>query len=395
MSPHSKKEYMETIWLRYKKAIRRAEKSALITELCVTCNWHRKHAIRALKRFKRFTKPKPKKRGRPSIYNIPSVIEPLKRIWLASGQPCSKLLKPIIRLWLPFYKEEFCELHSQTVNTLLKISPATIDRIFKPVRSEYSKRGRSTTKPGTLLRKSIPIKTNQWDEFRPGFLEADTVAHCGNTVAGIYANTVNLVDIATCWTEQRAVWGKGETGVLKQIKDVEDSLPFATLGFDCDNGGEFINHHLIRHFKERVIPVQFTRSRSYRKDDNAHVEQKNWTHVRQWFGYHRLDNPKVVPLMNDLYKSEWRLFHNFFCPSVKLIDKKRVASRIFKLYDKPKTPYQRIMESKYVLPAQKQALKEQFAGLNPFKLRKAMEKKLNEIFNVHFGRKNSYPGILR
>jgi hypothetical protein len=141
-----------------------------------------------------------------------------------------------------------------------------------------------------------------------------------------------------------------------------------------------------------VKPVQFTRSRSYRKDDNAHVEQKNWTHVRQWFGYHRLENQKIVPLMNNLYTVEWRLFHNFFCPSV---EKKRIASKVVKRYDKPKTPYQRVIESKDVSPAQKQPLKEQFKGLNPFKLRKAMEKKLQEIFNIHFGRRNSYPGPLR
>jgi len=386
---------METIYLRYKKATKRAEKSALLTELCLTCNWHRKHAIRALKNFRRFTKPKPKKRGKPSIYNITSVIEPLKRIWLAAGQPCSKLLKPTIELWLPFYAEEFGGLPLNAIKALRKISHATIDRILKPIRIKYTKRGRSTTKPGTLLRKTIPIKTNQWDETRPGFLEADTVAHCGDTTAGIYVNTVNFVDIATGWTEQRAVWGKGETGVLKQIKNVQKMLPFPLRGFDCDNGGEFINHHLIRHFADKVRPVQFTRSRSYRKDDNAHIEQKNWTHVRQWFGYYRLENQKIVPLMNELYTTEWRLFHNFFCPSVKLIEKKRVASKVFKRYDKPKTPYQRVMESRNVMPAQKRLLKEQFAGLNPFKLRKAMEKKLQKIFNIHFGRRNSYPGPLR
>ena len=395
MSPRSKREYMETIWLRYKRATKRAEKSALITELCVTCGWHRKHAIRALKNFKRFTKPKPKKRGKPSIYNISSVTEPLKRIWLAAGLPCSKLLKTTIKLWLPFYSREFGGLPLKAVKALLKISPASIDRALKPTRVKYVKRGRSTTKPGTLLRKTIPIKTDQWDEFRPGFLEADTVAHCGDTVAGMFVYTLNLVDIATGWTEQRAVWGKGETGVLEQIKDVEAKLPFPLRGFDCDNGGEFINHHLIRHFGKKVKPVQFTRSRSYRKDDNAHVEQKNWTHVRQWFGYHRLENQKIVPLMNNLYTTEWRLFHNFFCPSVKLIEKKRVASKIVKRYDKPKTPYQRVMESKDVSPAQKQALKEQFEGLNPFRLRKAMEKKLQEIFKIHFGRRNSYPGPIR
>lgn len=188
MSPQSKKEYMETIYLRYKRAAKRIEKSTLLTELCVTCNWHRKHAIRALKNFKRFTKPKPKKRGKPSVYNIPSVIEPLKKIWLSAGQPCSKLLKPIVKLWLPFYAKEFGGLSLNVVKRLLKISPATIDRILKEVRIKYTKRGRSTTKPGTLLRKSIPIKTNQWDETRPGFLEADTVSHCGDTVEGIYTS---------------------------------------------------------------------------------------------------------------------------------------------------------------------------------------------------------------
>lgn len=395
MSPRFKKEYMETIYLRYKRATRRIEKSALITELCITCSWHRKHAIRALKNFKRFTKPKPKKRGKPSVYNIPSIIEPIKRIWLSSGQPCSKLLKPTVQLWLPSYAQEFGGLPLTTVKSLLRISPATIDRILKPVRIKYTKRGRSTTKPGTLLRKSIPIKTNQWDEWRPGFLEADTVAHCGETTEGIYVNTVNFVDIATGWTEQRAVWGKGETGVLEQIKDVQDMLPFTLLGFDCDNGGEFINYHLIRHFANKVMPVEFTRSRSYRKDDNAHVEQKNWTHVRQWFGYHRLDNQKIVPLMNELYRNEWRLFHNLFCPSVKLIEKKRVASKVVKRYDIPKTPYQRAIESDYITYQQKRDLKEQFEGLNPFKLRRAIERKLQAIFNVYFGRRNSYPGLLR
>ena len=395
MGPRSKKEYMETIYLRYKSATKRAEKSALITELCLTCNRHRKHAIRALKTFKRFTKPKPKKRGKPSLYNRASVIEPLKRIWLTSGQPCSKLLKPTIQLWLPFYAQEFGGLSLKTAKALLKISPATIDRILKPVRIKYTKRGKSTTKPGTLLRKSIPIKTNQWDETRPGFLEADTVAHCDDTTVGIYVNTVNFVDIATGWTEQRAVWGKGEAGVLEQIKNVETMLPFPLRGFDCDNGGEFINHHLIRHFANKVKPIQFTRSRSYHKDDNAHVEQKNWTHIRQWFGYHRLEDQKIVPLMNKLYTAEWRLFHNFFCHSVKLIEKKRVASKIFKRYDKPKTPYQRVMESKNVSTAHKKTLKEQFVGLNPFRLRKTMEKKLHEIFAIHFGRRASYPGLLR
>ena len=382
MGPRSKKEYMETIYLRYKKVKKRAEKSALITELCITCDWHRKHAIRALKNFKRFTKPKPKKRGSPSVYNKASIIEPLKRIWLKANLPCSKRLKTIIPLWLPYYPEEYGPLSLEAVKALRNISPPTIDRLLKPSRIKYGGRGRSTTKPGTLLRKHIPIKTNQWDEFRPGFLEADTVAHCGDTTEGIYVNTIDFVDIATCWTEQRAVWGKGERGVLKQIDKVEDDLPFPILGFDADNGNEFLNWHLFRHFTKRKHPIQFTRSRAYHKDDNSHIEQKNWTHIRQWLGYHRFDNPKAVPLMNDLYTSEWRLYHNFFCPSVKLLEKKRIASKTVKKYDRPKTPYERVLESKRVSASRKRILKEQFKELNPFKLRKAMEKKLDKIFKT-------------
>ena len=271
---------------------------------------------------------------------------------------------------------------SQVLRDLERISVATIGRLLKPVRSQYKKRGRATTKPGTLLRKQIPLKTNQWDESRPGFLEADTVAHCGDSMAGMFAFTVDCVDIATGWTEQRAVWGKGESGVLEQIHHIEQSLPFPLLGFDCDNGGEFLNYHLFRHFTERKKPVQFTRSRAYHKDDNAHIEQKNWTHVRQWLGYDRLDNPKVVPLLNNLYTQEWRLFHNFFLPSVKLLAKERIASKTIRRYDPPKTPYQRVMESPLVTPAIKRELTAQLKTLNPFQLRAAIEMKLKKIFQT-------------
>jgi hypothetical protein len=373
-------ECVESIYLRYKRASRE-EKTSILTEFCATCGYHRKHAIRLLKNFKRFTKPKPKKRGAPSKYNKPSITEPLKRIWLAANLPCSKRLKVIISLWMPGYAKEYGALPLDVIKALYRISPPTIDRILKPLRAKYRLKGRCTTKPGTLLRKQIPIKTNQWDESRPGFVEADTVAHCGESTEGDYANTVDLVDIATSWNEQRAVWGKGEIGVLAALKDIESSIPFPVLGFDADNGSEFINHHLMRHFAERIKPVQFTRSRPYHKDDNAHVEQKNWTHVRQWFGYHRLDKRRIVEMMNDLYRSEWRLYQNFFQPSTKLIEKKVIASKVFKRYDSPKTPYERVLESKHVDSSVKRSLKERFDTLNPFRLRKAIESKLKKIFD--------------
>jgi len=381
MSPRSKKEYTEAINKRYKQASR-SEKRVILDEFCATSGYHRKYAITLLKGFKRFRKPSRKKRGPKPLYGKDEIIKPLKRIWLAANLPCSKRLKVIIPLWLPGYAEQFGALPLEVIRALKHISPATIDRLLKPSRSRYGKRGRSSTKPGTLLRKQIPILTSQWDESRPGFLEADTVAHCGESLSGMFVYTIDFVDIATGWSEQRAVWGKGEQGVLEQIKDVEASLPFPLRGFDCDNGSEFLNHHLLRHFTRRKQPVSFTRSRAYHKDDNAHIEQKNWIHVRQWLGYERFNDPRIVPLLNDLYRNEWRLFHNFFCPSVKLVSKDRISSKTIKRHDAPKTPYQRIVESPHIPEPVKQSLSKMLATLNPFVLRTIMEAKLKKIFSV-------------
>ena len=378
MSPQSLDEYTEVIAKRYKRASYKS-KSKLLNEYCEVTGFHRKHAIRKLNNFKFFQKPKKHKRGRKSIYNSPNVLKPLKKIWLTANLPCSKLLKALLPDWLPHYIQTFGPVDQQALSLLAKISPATIDRILKPIRPKFGKKGRSCTKPGSLLRHQIPIQTDQWNQFTPGFLEADTVHHCGDNTAGQYVITVNYTDLATGWTEQRAVWGKGELGVLTQTKNVEQSLPFALRGFDSDNGSEFINEHLFKYMTGRNSdPVQFTRSRAYKKDDNAHIEQKNWTHIRQWLGYNRFDNPAMVPLLNELYTSEWRLYHNFFIPSVKLIDKKREHSKIIKKFDNPKTPYQRVLEAdpSIVSDAVKEQLRALKQSLNPFTLRKNMEAKI-------------------
>jgi len=380
MSPQSKSEYVEAVYLRYKHAPR-SEKGLILDEFCATLGYHRKHAIRLLRKYKRFTRPKPKKRGPKPIYRGEALLKPLKKIWLAANLPCSKRLKAIVPLWLPGYQALMGALPSEIHNNLLHISASTIERLLKPTRIRYTRHGRCTTKPGTLLRNQIPIATRQWDQTRPGFIEADTVAHCGTSMAGQFAYTIDCVDIATGWTEQRAVWGRGETAVVQQIQHIEQFLPFPLLGFDCDNGSEFLNHHLLRHFQNRKYPIRFTRSRAYRKDDNAHIEQKNWTHVRQWIGYERLDDPNVVALLNDLYTNEWRLYHNFFCPSVKLTAKERIGSKTVRRHDDPKTPYQRIEQSPHVSDASKEFLKNQLHVLNPFLLRNAIEKKLKKIFN--------------
>ena len=306
---------------------------------------------------------------------------PLVDIWLATDQMCNRRLKAAMPNWLPFYDDFKLPLKDELKEQLLSLSAATIDRLLKPKKIKYKRHGLSGTKPGYLLKNQIPIKTDHWDVTQPGLMEADTVAHYGNSIAGNYAWSINLTDICRCWTEIRATWNKGAEGVIKQIKDIEASLPFTILGFDCDNGSEFLNWHLIRYFTEnRSYPVQFTRSRPYRKNDNAHVEQKNWTHVRHLFGYDRFDDPLLINLMNDLYKNEWSLYQNHFVPVMKLINKIKVNSKYKRKYDKPKTPYQRILESPEITEETKINLKKIHAILNPFTLKLKIEEKLREIF---------------
>jgi hypothetical protein len=213
-------------------------------------------------------------------------------------------------------------------------------------------------------------------------MEADTVAHCGTSLAGEFVWSLIMTDIHTAWTEGRAVWNKGSQGVIEQVKDIERHIPFVLRGFDCDNGSEFLNYHLERYFAVRKDPVKFTRSRPYKKNDNAHVEQKNWAQARHLLGYDRIENPDTLPLINDLYANEWSLYQNHFCPSLKLKSKIRIGSRYRKTYASPKTPYQRILESPDISSDVKQTLKLTHGSLNPFQLKKTIERKLNAIFKL-------------
>lgn len=375
----SRREYLAAIRNRYRKASRK-EKSVILGEFCATCGYNRKYAIRLLR--KKDSDPSQRKPGPAFRYDKELLLVPLKRIWFATDQMCSKKLKAALPLWLPFYEGEFAPLLPDTRQKLLDMSPATIDRLLKPLRAIY-KKGRCSTKPGTLLKNQIPIKTHNWDVTRPGYFEADTVAHCGNSIAGDYVFSLTFTDIFTGWTENRAVWGKGSQGVLRQIRDIEEKIAFPILGFDCDNGSEFLNHHLVRYFTVRPkTPVQFTRSRPYRKNDNAFVEQKNWTHVRQLLGYDRFDNPDLVPLVNDLYVNEWSLFNNYFSPTLKLKEKQRINSRYIKKYEPPQTPYQRLLDSADVSNEAKRTLETVYISLNPFKLKRKIDDKLRTIFHI-------------
>ena len=383
MSPKSKREYFKSIAQRYQISSKK-DKSKILAEFCQVCHYHRKYAIAKLNAYKTtHRKPPGKQRPGPKpIYSHPQLLEALKTIWIGTNLICSKRLKAAIPDWIGPYQIDNGYLPIDLIKKLLKISPPTIDRLLKPIKRLYQGKGRCTTKPGLLLKHHIPVKTKQWDEFRPGFLETDTVAHCGGSVEGHYAVTTNTVDIASGWTEQRATYGKGFREIAQEIEDMEKSLPFIILGIDFDNGGEFINRFLLDYFRKRNKPVQFTRSREYKKNDNAHVEGKNWTHVRQWLGYRRFEDPKIVPLLNDLYKTEWRFYHNFFIPSVKLLSKERIASKTIKRHDKPKTPYQRLLESKHINKETKESLRKLFKNLNPFKLRRTIDEKIARIHQL-------------
>lgn len=384
MSKKAIQEYLKEIFDRYHAASKELKK-VILDEFCQVSGYNRKYAIRRLNDAKRQKKSprRRKKPGRRKIYDHPMLLEVLTRIWQAMNLPCAKRLKAGLALWVPAYTEYFgITLPARVVELLATISASTIDRLLASQRSKYCKRGLATTKPGSLLKKHIPIKTNQWDENRPGFIEADTVAHCGSSTADMYVFTVNIVDIATGWTEQRAVWGKGERDVFQAIQSIEHALPFAIQGFDCDNGSEFLNQHLLKYFTHRKKPVQFTRSRPYHKNDNAHIEGKNWTHVRQYLGYQRFDLKELTPLINELYTTEWRLLLNFFIPSVKLIQKNRQGSKIIKKHDNAKTPLQRILESSDINSQTKNKLLTLFNSSNPFYLQEQIRMKIKRILKM-------------
>jgi hypothetical protein len=378
MGKNERYAYREAIRDRYRQASKKAQ-GIILDEFCQVCGYNRKYAIRLLSHDNREPLRRP---GRKPVYHCAELVKALKRIWLATDQMCSKKLVAAIPLWLPFYDQTRPKLSAEMTSKLLSISAATVDRLLAPTRAQVRPKGRCATKPGTLLRNQIPIRTNNGDISQPGFVEADTVAHCGDALAGDFIWSLTLTDIHTGWTESRATWNNGATGVIKQIRDIEAKLAFSLKGFDCDNGAEFLNHHLVRYFSDRKPRVKFTRARPYKKNDNAHVEQKNWSHVRQLLGYDRLDNPQLVELINRLYANEWSLYQNHFCPTLKLLEKKRINSKYHKKYEAPKTPYQRLMESTYISDQKKLQLKTCHEKLNPFYLKQRIERKLKEIFKL-------------
>jgi hypothetical protein len=358
---------------RYARA-GKEHKTKIINELVDLFGYHRKAAIRALQ--VRAVVGAPFVLGRPREYEPQKLLLPLKVIWLAALQPCSVRLKVALPEWLPAYEADHRRLNAAVRRALLAASRATLDRLLAPARVAH--RRRAATRPGTLLRQQIPIRT-AWTEDTPGYLEVDTVALCGGRLDDRHGWMFDGGDVHTTWNEMRALPNRSEAATLLQLRDVEDSLPFALCGLDSDHGGEFINHHLVRHLQERPRPVAFTRSRPYRKNDNAPIEQKNYTQVRLWFGYERYDNPQVVPLINALCKGPLNQLLNYFLPTLKLESKQRVGSRVIRQYGQAATPLSRVLACAQVGQETRARLRKEKKTLNPFGLRREVDRQLKVI----------------
>jgi hypothetical protein len=375
MSYEMKAELLPKLRVRYARR-RRKGKSAMLNEVCEDYGYERKYAIKLL----RDSRPKAPPRPRPGPEPRYALIEPIVRqMWLAAEQPCGKRLVPILAQWLPYYERRFGRVSYRQRQRLSEVSAATLDRLLAPARAQAPGRGRCGTKPGSLLKAEIPIRTGTWDLTQPGYLEADSVAHCGASLAGDFIWSLTYTDIFSGWTEGRAVWNKGAAGVLAATRDVEAGLPFALRGFDCDNGSEFLNHHLWGYMTQRNTPVEFTRSRAYHKNDNAHVEQKNWMWPRQLLGYNRLEDDTLVVQICTVYRDVWGPLHNFFLPCFKLLRKWREGSHWRKRYERPRTAYARLCEKGLLSRQERRRLRERQASLDPFELRDQLERQLKQI----------------
>jgi len=375
MGGKTRREYLRTIHPRYRKADRQ-QRGLILDEFCSNCGYNRKYAIRLLNGAPPSKSPARKRNRRSSLRYGSQLLSVLARVWETAGFPWSLRLKALLPLWMPWIRRHF-GISAQIEHQLLSISPRQMDRRLKERKLRLKRRIYGRTKPGTLLKHHIPIKTDCWDVTTPGFVEIDLVSHSGNSAEGDFIYSLNVTDIHTTWVETRAVLGKSQAHVVDALEQIRAMLPFRLRGIDTDNGSEFINHHLLSY--SRSHRIQFTRGRPYKKDDNAHVEQKNWTHVRKLLGYARFDSPEALAAINALYGNQLRLFQNLFLPSVKLTTKTRVGSRLQRTYDVAQTPLERVIAAGVLTKEAAARLCTQRDRLDPFALSQSIDEKLDLI----------------
>jgi len=359
---------------RYENAERGA-KGRLLDEVCEVTRYHRKAVIRLLRRPARARR---RRRGGPPVQYGPEVVAVLRAIWTAAGYPWSVRLKALLPLWLPWARRHI-RLTDALEAQVRRISPRQIDRCLRADKRTLRRRQYGRTKPGTLLKHQIPLRTDRWDVHEPGFTEIDLVAHSGDRADGEFLHSLNVTDIHTTWVETRAVLGKGQLRVQAALDEIRRALPFRLRGIDSDNGSEFINGHLRRYCGRRRI--QFTRGRPYKKDDNAHIEQKNWTHVRKVLGYVRYDSEPALAAINAV-DADLRLLQNLFLPTVKLVTKERVGARVRRRYGRPETPLERVRQSTAVQKGRIAALVTLQQTIDPFALAQRIDHALAAIYQL-------------
>ena len=340
----------------------------------------RKYAIKILSAKCEYNKvERVGRKGRKRKYGHDFMIEAIK-IWETLDYPCGQRLKPALpEMYATLVRFKEIDFDEKISEQLKSVSGKTLDRRLEKERKERClKKNRGMTCRGTLLKSSIPVRLTNWDTTKLGFTEIDTVAHNGGDPAGLFAYTLDSTEIYSGWTEQWATMGKGEAGVLEALKNIRKSLPFNLLGIDGDNGGEIVNYHMLRYCQAENLV--YTRSRTEMKNDNAYVEQKNYTHVRKLVGYHRYDQTEQVKLMNDLYRNEYRLFTNFFRPIMKILSKEKINNSVCKKkYDEAKSPYQRLMACDQLSKEEKEKLAALYLSLNPLQLRRAIIEKTAKL----------------
>ena len=375
MTHQTKAELVKRYAKLYKKACK-SEKTRILDIIIEITDYTRKHAIFLLNHPDAL-KNKVRRRRRSKYGHL---LETLTFVWATANFLCGKRLKPFMKFFVDsLIRHKELDITEDDYVLLLQMGASTIDRLLLPKRREYGIKGRSTTKPGTLLKHQIPIRTfADWDDTDPGFLEVDLVAHCGGNVRGEFINTLDMTDISTGWTVCRAFMGKGRRFCSEAMDSAMPDFPFTILGIDCDNDAIFINEHISSYCSERKIT--YTRSRAYKKNDQCFIEQKNWDVVRKTIGYQRLDTQRQLDILNNVYDL-LALYQNYFQPSCKLIDKVRVGAKVKKLYDDATTPAHRLL-ARTDLPEHIRTRVERFTlTLNPAELKRQMTRIIKSLFN--------------